>query len=230
MELLALWKIVRRRWWLIAVPALVALAYAVYGYIKAPPTVGFSTRIRFTGAVPPEGDVGTYEDEGYFPWTSSEYVAGALDDWVRTSSFAEEVSAELAKQEIDIPADALRASIAAEHDRSVMVLILGWSNPDDLMQIAGAATTVLQTRSGDYWPQLAGQKLEVIALDKPAISPVPPPVTVRFEPVIRFGLGLVAGIALAFLVEYLDPTLRERAQIEELGLPVLVEIPRERGR
>ncbi len=37
---------------------------------------------------------------------------------------------------------------------------------------------------------------------------------------------LPTGVALAFLTEYLDPTLRSRSEVEALGLPVIAEIPR----
>ena len=39
-------------------------------------------------------------------------------------------------------------------------------------------------------------------------------------------IALAAGFGLAMLAEYLDPTLRERREIEAIGLPVLGEIPK----
>jgi capsular polysaccharide biosynthesis protein len=230
MELRGLWKIVRRRWWLIALPALAALAYAVYGYLKAPPAGGYSTTIRFTAAQPPQNGGNRYEDTRYYPWLASEYVVNALTDWVRTNSFAWEVSVVLAEEGRDIPAGAIQGSLAADNARSVMALTLSWGNPDDLQAIAAAASTVLRERSADYFPQLGEEEVRVIALDEPVIGPVPPSITARLNPLIRFGLGLAAGVALAFLVEYLDPTLHERAEVERLGFSVLAEVPPERGR
>jgi capsular polysaccharide biosynthesis protein len=46
-------------------------------------------------------------------------------------------------------------------------------------------------------------------------------------PVVRIGLALVAGIALALLWHYLDPTIHEAADLEDMGWVVLTEIPRE---
>jgi capsular polysaccharide biosynthesis protein len=37
---------------------------------------------------------------------------------------------------------------------------------------------------------------------------------------------LAGGVALAFLVDYLDPSVRERADVEALGLKVLAEVPK----
>jgi capsular polysaccharide biosynthesis protein len=230
MELRSLWKVVRRRWWLIALPALAALAYTAYGVVTAPGGSSFGTSVSFTAAAPPEGDEASYEDGDYYPWLSSEYVVNALTDWVRTSTFAEEVSAELANQGIDIPPGALRPTIAADNERSVMVLYLNWGDPEQLTAIAEAATVVLQTRSVAYFPQFGEGNVEVVPLDSPAIGPVPPSLSSRLEPLVRVGLGLAAGVALAFLIEYLDPTLHERAEVESLGLPVLAEIPPERKR
>lgn len=227
MELRQLLNILWRRWWLVVIPTVVAGAYATYGYLTTPVAGGFSTSVRYTAAVP--GDVvepDSFEDAALAPWTSSEYVSGALSDWVRTTSFSEEVSAELARNDIEIPAPLIQGSIAANFDRSVMVLILSWGDAEQLLQIADAATTVLQERTDAYFPQIGVVGISVTALDTPAVAPVPPPLSARLDPLIRAGLGVVAGIGLAFLVEYLDPTIRERREIELMGLAVLSEIPR----
>lgn len=227
MELRQLISILLRRWWLVVIPTVVAAAYAVYGYVTTPVAGGFSTSVRYTAAVP--GDVvepESFEDAALAPWTSSEYVSGALSDWVRTTSFSEEVSAELARTDIEIPAAALQPAIAANFDRSVMVLILSWGDAQQLEQIAQAATTVLQEQTDDYFPQIGTVGISVTALDTPVIAPVPPPISARLDPIIRAALGVIAGVGLAFLIEYLDPTVRERREVEALGLPVLSEIPR----
>ncbi len=230
MELRALWKVIVRRWWLIALPALVALAYAAYGYLQSPPRGGYGTSIRFTAAAPENPEMVTYKDARfyYYPWLSSELVVDALADWVRTGSFAQEVSTQLAADGVEIEAEAIQRSIGADNERSVMVLYLTWPDAAQLRAIAEAAIAVLRQRSADYFPQFGEGGVEVVALDTPRISPAPPPLSVRFQPLLRFGLGLAAGVALAFLVEYLDPTLRERSEVEALGIGVLAEVPLER--
>lgn len=230
MELRALWKIARRRWWLIALPALAALALAAQSYLTRPLSGGYATSIRFTAAPPPGGEAVSYEDAQYYPWLTSEYVVNALTDWVRTSTFAAEVSAALAEQGDEVPAAVIQAGINADNQRSVMVLYLSGSDPETLAAVAEASALVLEQRSADYFPQFGEGGLRVVALDEPAIGAVPPPLSVRLEPLLRFGLGLAAGVALAFLVDYLDPTVRERREVEGLGLAVLAEVPRHRQR
>jgi len=228
MELRALWQVIRRRWWLVALPSIAALAVAAYGYLKAPPAGGYSAGTRLTAATPPSEGQG-YEDSLYYPWLTSEYVVNALTDWVRTSSFAQEVSAQLATQNIEVPAGAIQGSITADNERSVMALTISGQDAALVQQIAEASALVLQEKAAAYFPQFGSRGTQVVLLDTPVVVPVPPPLSRRLEPLVRFGLGVAAGVALAFLVEYLDPTLRQRSQVEALGLTVLAEVPRERG-
>jgi capsular polysaccharide biosynthesis protein len=226
MELRTIWKVLRRRWWLVAVPALVALAYAAYGYVKSPPRGGFSTSIRFTAGSACDAPAKDYQDCQYYPWLTSEYVVNALTDWVKTSSFSEAVASELKTKGIDVPAAQIQGSISSDNQRSVMTLGISGGDAGQLAQIAAAAITVLQTRSKDVFPQVGTQGITVIPLDEPVIGAVPPSLSDRFNPLVRFVLGLAAGVALAFLVDYIDPTLHERNEVEKLGLQVLAEVPR----
>lgn len=85
---------------------------------------------------------------------------------------------------------------------------------------------MLQTRAQAYFPQLDANQVQVTILDTPRISPQPVSILDRLAPFVRIGLGLMAGIGLAFLAEYLDPTLRRRDEVEALGLRVVGAIPR----
>jgi capsular polysaccharide biosynthesis protein len=229
MELRAIWKIIRHRWWLIALPTLAAAAYAAFGVLRAPAGGGFSTSLHFTAAPPSGGDAVSYEDSEYYPWLTSEFVVNGLVDWAKTGSFAEEVSKELsASADLEIPAAALRGAINADNERSVMVVYLGWGDAEQLATIADAVSVVLDERSADYFPQFGAGGVEVVQFDEPVITPVPPSLSVRLQPLVRAGLGLAAGIALVFLVEYLDPTVRGREDVVSLGFDILAEIPRSR--
>jgi capsular polysaccharide biosynthesis protein len=228
MELRAIWKIIRRRWWLVAIPGLVALAYAAYGYLKAPPRGGYSTSIRFTAGSACDAPARTYEDCQYYPWLTSEYVVNALTDWVKTSSFAQAVSQELKTQGVEIAPAQVQGGVASDNQRSMMTLTLSGGDPGQLEAVAGAVGKVLQTRTRDFFPQVGQDGVTVTQLDDPVIGPVPPPLSERLTPLVRFALGLAAGVALALLVDYLDPTIRDRAELEMLGLNVLAEVPRRR--
>jgi capsular polysaccharide biosynthesis protein len=65
-------------------------------------------------------------------------------------------------------------------------------------------------------------------MDQVIVGSAPPSLSSQLNLPLRLGLALAAGLALAFLVDYLDPTVRSRAELEGMGLGVLGEIPKSR--
>ena len=228
MELIALWKFFLRRWWLIVLPPLVVLVFVAPALLQTPGG-GWMTVLHFSAAQPPEIARPTYEDSSYYPWVASEHVIDNLTTWVRTSSFAEEISRVLAERGIDIPPDAMRGIIASDNAFSVMQVFIYWPDADELRAIGEAAIEVLQHRSQAYFPQFAVQPAQVVALDDIALTPTSPPLLNRFQPLFKVVLAGLAGLGLAALVEYLDDSIHSRDDLEALGLPVLGEIPRHKN-
>ena len=79
-----------------------------------------------------------------------------------------------------------------------------------------------------YFPQLSEITASPVRrVDQPAPAAVPPSLRSQLTgPAVRIALGLAIGVALVFLLHYLDPTVRERAELESLGYAVIGEIPR----
>ena len=224
MELRTIFKVVARWWWLILLPPLVT---GIYAYVKRPPaSTTFAATLRFTAGQPQPQDGSGY-DPNYYRWLASEYIVGGLKDWVKTGAFAEALSAELAARGLDLPPAAVAGALAgADNQRSILVVYLSWPDSQQLLTIAEGAAAVLQTRNADIFPQLGGQPATVTALDKPSVGPVPPSLRTRYDWLLKTGLGLGVGLALALLAYYLDPWIREKDDLERLGLPVIAEIPR----
>jgi len=231
MEIRALFAVIVRRWWLVVIPTLVAAGAAL---ATARPTVpSYSTGMRFTAgqrqgpATPPSG-----YDPNFYRWQTSEYIVNGLRDWVRSAAFAAAVSEELAARAIAIPPGALLGHLNADSSQTLLAVYVNWSDREQTRAIAEAAVTVLQTRNGEAFPQLGGQPAEVAPMDTPVILPVietaTPSLQAQLALPFRAGLGLAAGLALAFTMDYLDPTVRHRRELEEMGIRVLGEIPRRR--
>jgi capsular polysaccharide biosynthesis protein len=228
-ELRQLLDVVRRRWWLILLPAVVALILTVplLGTMLRPP-VNYSVGVRFTASqTPTTQNAPTFEDLSYIPWLASEYAVNNLATWMRTDSFAREIAAVLAQQGTQIDADAIRAAVTSDSARSIMTFyVTSWQDEAETKMIAEAAINVLQTKNAAYFAQFGAEPARVVALDAPIVVPVPIPLAVRFGPLLRIAVGLAVGVALAFLAEYLDATIRSRTEVEALGLTVIAEIPK----
>jgi len=226
MELMLIFRVLLRRWWLVVIPVAIVAAITIPDFLsnRGGEVGGFTTTIRYSAAQVLEaipGRDGDFQDV----WLASELAVNALTDWVRTSSFVSEIVREAGEDGVEVNPAAL--SIAADNKRSVGQLTMSYPDSAVLQTIIDAALDVLKTRAQDYFPQLGGQPAQVTILDVPTITAAPPPLTNRLAPLIRLGIGLLAGIGLAFLAEYLDPTVRRRDQVEALGLPVIATLPRE---
>ncbi len=223
MELRAYWKLLRRRWLLALIPALVVLAIGVLTY-RRPPTL-YNAGVRFLISQPPAPDTATSDEEGYHTWLESEYITKALSSWVQGNRFGVAVSEELARQGITVAPGEISGNLATDNERSVMTLSLSHGNPELLPAIIAAAATVMQEQNGMALPQLGGEPAVVRQLDDPVVNRAPTGLRSQLDLVLRVGLAIAAGLALAFFVEYIDPTLRARDDVEALGLPVMGEIP-----
>lgn len=224
MEYRALIRIIFRRWWLIVLPVVLSAVTAIpdlIGDARGAPG-GFTTQIRYSAAQKrnlPERE-GDYTDV----WLASEYTVDALTDWVRSASFRGEI--EDALGETSVALDLLQ--VAADNVRNVGVVYMSHANQDALRAIADAALLALSNRSQRYLPQLGGEAAQVTILEAPVVSAAPPPLTNRLAPLVRLGLGLLVGLALAFFAELVDPTIYHADDLRRMSLPLLGSVPKER--
>lgn len=228
MELWALWDVLRRRWWLTLLPVVAA-------FLTLIPTLprlfdsdtAYTVGIRFSAAAPADvEDVAEspYEDRAYVPWLASEYLIINLPQWVTSDSFARLVQTELTQQAIDIPAEDIRAALASDAARSILVVYITWDDAAETEAIAQSTIKVLQDYNQRAFPQLLAQPARVVALDDVRVNQAAQGLVSRFMPLMRLAVAFAAGLGLAALVEYLDDTIHNP---EDLPIPLLAVVPDE---
>ncbi|MBL8147134.1 MAG: hypothetical protein JNL34_12180 [Anaerolineae bacterium] len=224
MELREIGLILRRWWWLVLAPVVVAALFAVPTLLnrtQAAPgyaiTLLYSAFQDLDGLPRPDGN---YEDV----WISSELLVNAFSDWLKGSTFKDELTRALAGQQPDF--DPARLGVAADNDRAVGTVTFIYPDAAVLQAIAEAAVPIMNATSNDYFAQLGTAPAQANLLSQSAAVPQNPPLPDRFGPLIQLALALAAGIGLAALANYLDPYVRARRDLELAGLPVLAAIPR----
>jgi capsular polysaccharide biosynthesis protein len=223
MELRTYWKILIRRWWLIAAPVLVVTLYVAVTYV--PPGPIYQVVVRYAAGTNPAGLSEDYDR--YYPWLTSEYVANGLADVAVTGAFAQAVSSRLVEAGYEISSGDIQRAIVTDNAQSILVVYLTWRNAEQIVVVADAITAELTENGAAYFPQLEGIEPGVRLLDLPTPTSLPPGLRSQLMgPAIRIGLALVIGIGLALLWHYLDPTIREATELENLEINVLAEIPR----
>jgi capsular polysaccharide biosynthesis protein len=226
MELREYGRVVWRRIWIVV--ALVAVVLVVSMALGRRETPSYEASLRFIVGVPPEPARGNYYTyDRYYTWLASEYLADDFSEVVKSAAFAANVSARLSQgtTPIQVPAGAIQGSTVAEKQHRILSMHITWGAPDQLGLIANAAADALQQDGSQYFSQLGEDTARVHVIDPPAVTPVPVGLRQKLDLPIRLALALLAGLFLAFLVDYLDDSVRDARELEVLDLPVLGTIP-----
>jgi len=227
MELRAYWRIIRRRWWLAVGLALLvgALTLVMQRPWQARPTT-YSATMRFNVGIQPERIPGVYTYDRYYTMLTSEYLVDDLGEIVRSQVFSRAVSERLADQRITVPAGAIGASTQPGKLHRILTVNVGWGDAAQLQAIADAIVATLTERGADFFGQFSAEEADIRLIDPPTINVVGRPAREQLDLPLRVLLALAAGIALAFLLDYLDDSVRDREELVGMGLAVLGEIPR----
>jgi capsular polysaccharide biosynthesis protein len=225
MELRDYWTVIRRRWWVpIALVVIVAFAWVARNqpWVPRPPSYGIS--LSFSVGIRPQDAVDS--EENYYVALASEYLIDDLSEVVRGSEFAAAVSDRLADQGLSIPAGAI-VGIAQTGDlHRILHISLNWGDPEQLAAIADAIVVTLQEDVGRFMPRLFAQNGAAYLVNRGNVTPLGKSVAQKLDLPIRLLLALVVGIAICFLLHYLDTRVRESVDLEEMGLAVLGQIPK----
>ncbi len=227
MELRAYWAIIMRRWWLpIGLALLVAALALIAQRPWQPQPISYNASMRFNVGIQPERIPGVYTYDRYYTMLTSEYLVDDLGEIVRSQAFAGAVSQRLADQGITVPAGAIGASTQPGKLHRILTVNINWPNENELRAIANAVAATLTDSTADFFGQFSADEADIRLIDPPVVGIVGRPASEQLDLPLRILLALAAGLGLAFLLDYLDRSVRDRSDVEKLGLPILGEIPR----
>ncbi len=232
MELYDYWAILRRRIWIPIALVLLTLLLSLWQmrpWQPAAPTYAASMRL-LVGVMPAtDADIAAY-DPRYYGWLTSEYLVDDFTEVVRSHLFADQVSARLAElptgESLEVPAGVIQGSAATGAQHRILTLSFAWPDAAQLEQIAAAAAEELSENSAFYFEQLGTEGAGVTLIDPPVVGQVGQSTTDRLQLPLRLLIALIVGIGLAFLVEYLDRSVRDEKDVTDAGLTVIGRIPR----
>lgn len=223
MELIRYAQIVRRRWWLVAGLFAVVTLGTLLTY-DFTPAQHYAVSMRFNvGLEPVSPPDAQYLYDPLDVWRTSEYLMDDLASAIRGADYARRVAARLSEPNVNL-AGVLSAAT------EFRVLTVSAHGPDDgqLAEIANAAAAVLYEESAELVGPLGDARPVLRLIDPPVVVPVGRGLRDKLEIPVRLGLALLAGVAGAFLLDYLDRSVRDADELEAIGLSVLACIPRHR--
>ncbi|MBI5878404.1 MAG: hypothetical protein HZB53_12215 [Chloroflexi bacterium] len=226
MELKAYWNVVLRRWWIIAV--LVVVVFGASQLLAPKPTTSYTVSMRFAIGLAADAmpaGAATYYDPAYYDWLVSEYLTDDFSEIVKSSAFAQDVS-QCAGQ--GVAPGMVQGTANTQKQHRILTLSLSGGDRQQVTAIADCAAKVLRENNAKYFAQLNTYRASIQIIDGPNVAEATSDLRGRLDLPIRLALAVVAGIALAFLIDYLDDSVRGARDVEALGLSVVGEIPRAR--
>ena len=224
MELKAYWNVILRRWWIIAL--LVAGVFAASFLLSSRPVTTYAATMRFTVGLAreatPAGAV-QYYDPAYYDWLVSEYLTDDFSEVVKSSMFATDV-AQCAGPGVTV--GGIQGSANTQKLHRILTLTLGGVDEQQVTTVANCAAKVLRENNSKYFAQLNTYHASIQLIDGPTVSASTTDLRGRLDLPIRVALAAIAGVALAFLIDYLDDSVRGAGELTAMGLNVIGEIPR----
>jgi capsular polysaccharide biosynthesis protein len=225
MELKAYAGVIRRHLWLVVgLPLLVLLVTLAVSAGVQRPQLYRATTTLLVDVQPLPAEPGMGFDPRESAAAAAEYLVDDFSTFAMSEAFARLVAAQLATQGIDVPPGAISGSESSETRHRTLILAVTWPDAAQARAIIAAAGEVAQAGIDQYFAR--GGVVSV--LNGPTVVPIAPPLTEQIELPVRVLLALLVGLGLAFLLDYLDDSVRTVEEAEALlAVPVIGEIPRE---
>lgn len=224
MELREHLQFLRRRWLIVATTAILALIVGAWFTFNGPRSYETTIRLAVSVTADPRSDQAPYRYfSEYYGWLASEYLADDISEVIKSDLFAGDVGAYLNEP---VARAQFRQAIRTRKTHRIVEVTVQAPTREQAQRIGGAVGTVLKANGPKYLAQLASPSGQIVVLDEPAAGPATTTGSQLLDILLRGAAGLLGGLFLAYLVDYLDVRFRSRWEVERiLGLPVLAEIP-----
>jgi capsular polysaccharide biosynthesis protein len=183
----------------------------------------------------PDPQAERYFDSAYYANLDSEYLADDMSEFMTSRAFADEVKRELATSSTpyDVDIETIMSATRAKKTHRFIDITVTTPTFDEGSQIAGSISRILNDKAhlAQYLQALTAYNTQMTIVTPPVTHRANTPLGLISEIALRTLIGLVVGIGLAFLLDYVDPSVRTRQEAETLlQAPVLGEIPRPSSR
>ncbi|PRR81774.1 YveK family protein [Clostridium vincentii] len=210
----------KSRWQMIVGIALVATILAtVVSFFLIKPKYEASTKL-FIGK-----ETSDASKESTYSSSDVQMYQNLLKTYVDVIKTNDLVSSAISGKDISTSSEAIKSGLKVEAIASTQILKISYTSTDrnESKEVIEAVTTQFIATSTELIGNANVKVVESVVLPENPVSP-----NKKMNIAIAAILGLMMGIGLALLLEFMDNTFKDKEQAEDiLGLPVLGSIPNE---
>ncbi len=225
MELRGYLGVLQRRWQTILLTTAVVALVAAFLTVRGPRSYESTVRLAVSISANNAGDAAPFAYfADYYAWLASEYLADDLSEVIKSDAFASDVAAHLNEE---VSKSNFRDVVRPRKTHRILEVTVQAGNPESARRIAAAIADVIRAKGQDYLAQIRQGGAQIVSIDTPTSRAATTTGSQLLDIGLRVSFGLLFGLFLAFLIDYLDTRFRTAREVEQvLGVPVLAEIPR----
>ena len=227
MELKRYWQIILRFWWVALLFSLAGAfnAYTTYKSTASNYQATFQVNIQRDLPSPDQLNTGYQDYFDYYRFVSTEYVVDDYTMVVKGSEFLKDVEASLKGTPYPMSVDELKGSFDIDRKHRELNFTVRAETPAKVIALTTALSDRISKDAGKYLATGQERIYSGKIVDLPTVASYNSGRNL-LSSAIRGVIGVVLGLALVFLLAYLDSRLFTPADFKEvLEIPVLGVIP-----
>lgn len=206
---------VKKRWKIIALCTLIAtLVSGIFSFFIIAPTYEASTKV-FIGK-----EESSVENYNYNDITMYQKLLKTYSELIKTKDLINR-SITNSEYELEVEDVLNNVSVTTVADTQMIQIAYKSTSPNIAKNMLENITNEFITTAQELVPNGNVRVLETVELPEEPVAP-----NKKMNIAIAFILGMMVGLGIAFLLEYLDNTYKNKEQLEkDLDIPVLGVIP-----
>lgn len=206
---------VKKRWKIIALCTLIAtLLSGIFSFFIISPTYEASTKV-FIGK-----EESSVENYNYNDITMYQKLLKTYSELIKTKDLINR-SITNSEYELDVEDVLNNVSVTTVADTQMIQIAYKSTSPNIAKNMLENITNEFITTAQELVPNGNVRVLETVELPEEPVAP-----NKKMNIAIAFILGMMVGLGIVFLLEYLDNTYKNKEQLEkDLDIPVLGVIP-----
>jgi len=221
LDLIQLWEALKKRWAIVvAIPLIAALTSGIVSFFILDPIYQASTTLIVGKKALDEGSQQAAQLLDNNVLQANKQLALTYSEIAKSRTVEEKVISELS---LPITAEQLDSKINVNSVKNTEILEIAVVDTSPVL--AANIANMMAQKFSDSVVQI--KKVDSVSIVDKAVAPTHPIKPKKsMNVLIAFMVGLMASVGLAFLLEYLDNTIKSTKDVEDiLGLPVLGVIP-----